>query len=298
VLGCSPATVSRDVKQAGGERKRPGPAAKYPDPGERECVVCGDSLPRRSPSQAQADRPTCGKKDCRDFVLATGPRARKYPPAEPRDCEECGETFTPPEAWYLERDGERGRYCKRECYDDARRKYPVPEPRPCSTCGEDFTPNATNLAHGFGIYCSRECDADARAKYPRVGEIECARRGCAERFTPGPWEAAHGRRFCSPRCSGLDRWRVGADYLESLLVSPRMRQRYLGRWGGIKGASDGIAGAARGHEGGRERLATEEQVGRVWNLWGEKKTSRQIADEVFGDPGLKDRVLRILKSDD
>jgi hypothetical protein len=95
-------------------------------------------------------------------------------------------------------------------------------------------------------------------------------------------------------------WRVGADHLESFLVSPRMRQRYLGRWGGIKGAADGIeAGRAKG---GRTRkwASDDQEQGQlqqhVLALHDQGLSTRDIAERVFGDRRLYLRVWRLLNS--
>lgn len=178
-------------------------------------------------------------------------------------------------------------------------KYPPPPTDlTCQHCSRPIVFGSPSDAWGNerkkGVYCSRECFL---AEVKRGVVNTCPVCG-KERYRP----ASHAhKKCCSYECSNRYRWQVSRKGIENLVrkcYGRLARQRWLGRLGGAAGAVHGIAGATRGREGGAPRVATEEQEHKVWNLWGDGESYRAIAEQVFGDPRLKDRVQRILRADD
>jgi hypothetical protein len=162
-----------------------------------------------------------------------------------------------------------------------------------------FTPAGDAVAHGKGLYCSPECGHLATRIYPaEFYELRiCAREGCNEAFQPHACHVEAGMgRFCSLECWGA--WRfyearsVPKEWIQSGW-SGLSRKRWGGRIGGKLGASAGIeAGRAKG---GRPALLTPEQQLQILELDKAGHSSREIAEIVFGDSRLKDRVLRFLR---
>jgi hypothetical protein len=168
-------------------------------------------------------------------------------------------------AYYPASKLKRGRrYCSAECFHLSARKGPEPEPRECHNCKKTFTP-----------------------RFPAFGDT----------------------RFCSRRCWGEYRWKKdGApsvtnlvdSMLERGLMGSRARSVHLGRRGGPLGAVDGIeAGRAKG---GRTRkwATTDVEQGslqrRILELDSAGRSTREIAETVFGDRNLHLRVWRLLNS--
>lgn len=93
-------------------------------------------------------------------------------------------------------------------------------------------------------------------------------------------------RFCSASCRQLYNWRadegahvkgIVASLKTSGLWAGRAQQKHLGRWGGKAGAK-----------------ATPAQQQEMLRFDGEGKSSREIAEEVFGDRRFYKRVQRFL----
>lgn len=104
-------------------------------------------------------------------------------------------------------------------------------------------------------------------------------------------------RFCSASCRQLYNWRadegahvkgIVASLKTSGLWAGRAQQKHLGRWGGKAGAKAGR------EKGGRPSKATPAQQQEMLRFDGEGKSSREIAEEVFGDRRFYKRVQRFL----
>ena len=136
----------------------------------------------------------------------------------------------------------------------------------------------------------------------------CRRCGKEEwRYECDIGQNPHGE-FCTRECWNLWRWEHGkitsqigddGEYHGVISLSPRRRtgkarQKWLGRWNGSKGAAGGIeAGRAKG---GRPPKMTPEQQVEILRLDGgiHEKSTREIAEIVFGDRRYYKRVQRFL----
>ena len=232
-----------------------------------ECESCGNEF---VPTRGSAGR------FCSHSCYAASLRTQPVP--EARDCH-CGSSFVP-------EPHNPGRFCSRGCMYEGLRVRPKPTPTTCETCGAWFLPKPSTR----GRFCSRVCDYIARAKYPRPGIHVCGRPGCGREYRPVPSHvAATGARFCSYRCRMLVAWATGLVPV-ALLTTPRMRQRWLGKW----------AGQRAGVLGGRPREYLDEQAAQARGLRASGLSIRAIArdaklskwqvesiiaaDEVSGNP--------------
>jgi len=249
---------------------------------------------------------TTVRRDLLALGVERRPQARpvKYPPVGPRLCANpgCGRVFTP-RSPSMGANG-RGQFCSHACASEGKRIYPQVSEMTCarSGCGRVFTPAGDAVANGGGLFCSARCAQLARRLYPEAfyEPRVCARDGCSNVFVPHACHVDAGMaRFCSSECWGLWRFHQARNVPDGWVQregqgcwSPLSRQRWGGRIGGRLGAAAGIeAGRAKG---GRPPLLTPDQQLQILELDKIGHSSREIAEIVFGDSRLKDRVLRFL----
>lgn len=246
-------------------------------------------------TQKVADEIGCSWETARRDLEAAGfefRRTKRASKIEPRVCarEGCEKVFRPSPAQL--RKG-FGKFCSGPCDHEAHRKYPQPEERVCARdgCETRFTPKGSNVAMGWGKFCSPRCSAlstgaHVRKKGREVVCLECGR-------TKWRYDSTIGAGFCSHECWGKYRWKHRGETISDNLVSlrsGRARQQWRGRQAGHRGAAGGIEG---GREGGRPPKATKAQAAECWRLREEGRSSREIAQAVFGDARLYKRVLRL-----
>jgi hypothetical protein len=143
---------------------------------------------------------------------------------------------------------------------------------------------------------------EAEARRERRIELVCP--NCGRGFTR-PAAAVRAARptqdqfFCGRSCVAEYRFHKattrsgGMENFARSHPSARVRQRLLGRAGGVKGAAAGIdAGRAKG---GRPPNATPAQQRWMLALDRAGWSTRAIAEEVFGDARFKNRVWRFLQ---
>jgi hypothetical protein len=98
-----------------------------------------------------------------------------YP--DPRECPECGKTFTP-RGWDSAHG--RGKYCSQECVDKAKSNPPIV--KTCEFCGENMHLKGNRKTQRFHRKCYDE--------YQKIQRqwITCSFPGCTNKFQLMPWE--------------------------------------------------------------------------------------------------------------
>jgi len=107
-----------------------------------------------------------------------------------KNCEQCGVKFKTKPSYVA---SGRGKFCSRECRDEARRNKVT---RVCEHCGIKFKTIPSYIARGEGKFCSRRCWEKSRGnKVPRVCEQ------CGIKFKTIPSLVAQGGgKYCSRGC--------------------------------------------------------------------------------------------------
>jgi transcriptional regulator with XRE-family HTH domain len=125
----------------------------------------------------------------------------------------------------------------------------------------------------------------------RAGTYRLCSCGCERRVYCPPVRATAERVFYSQAC--WHRYRRKYGLIPDAIVGEHWGRASRRRLHNQRIAHKG--GEAAIGKSGRPSKATTAQVAAILRLDSEGKHLREIAAEVFGDPGLKDRVARVLK---
>jgi len=108
-----------------------------------------------------------------------------------RKCEYCGVTFY---VWPSAIKNGQGKYCSRECSDNAGKTKEVCV---CLNCGKIFEVWPSYILRGGGKYCSKECQTEKRKT--RIKRI-C--QWCGNEFETTPWKVSNNKgKYCSDACA-------------------------------------------------------------------------------------------------
>lgn len=208
-------------------------------------------------------------------IRSSGAR-RKYPPPSVRECAapDCAVRFTPTPAKAA---SGAGVYCSKKCSLRVAREIANGHRRngrdvACLVCEDVFHVSESRIARGRGRYCSSRCYHLACRKGPAPLARDCV--GCRQEFTPR-FPAFDDQRFCSHECWGRHRFEHKLHGIESLVWSPRARQRWHGRWQANKPPAPG------GRPRGRPRIELDpEQIVAIRELaakkWGRPSIAKQL----------------------
>jgi DNA-binding XRE family transcriptional regulator len=136
---------------------------------------------------------------------------------------------------------------------------------------------------------------DERRRRVEVTCRECGR--VVERVLSKAQRGGENNNFCSNVCAKTFHWthQIGVADAVVRRWSGRTRQVWYGRWNGWKGKKFGIDGLEHARaKGGRPPNMTDEQQ-KILELHREGLSTRKVAEAVFGDARLKDRVARFLR---
>ncbi len=196
---------------------------------KKVCEVCGSDYETRSRSPGRER--FCSKPCYRRFWNRKTWQKKRPSDPEPRDCEICGNPFTP------DRYHPGAKTCSKSCNAArmlARKSVFRPGPRECEICGNSFTPDES---HSWAKTCSPRCSGvrgnqistDQRAiERERQGALDkrpCPE--CGEIFVPNKrnWK---NQKYCSMLCTQRVAGRVYIHRYPERHKSSKAR----GRWGG------------------------------------------------------------------
>ena len=167
---------------------------------ERICETCGTTFYVR-PSRATADKGRYCSKKCKGV-------ANTKKNTQEKTCPICGKSFIIRN--YRIKYG-TGIYCSKKCFGIAKTASGTQE-QTCLQCGNTFRAMNSIIKKGYGKYCSKKCSSESN----RVGvERFCVE--CGKPFTVLESKLKTDKRltgeFCSTRCAGKHRTKVGLIYL-------------------------------------------------------------------------------------
>ena len=232
-------------------------------------------------------------------------RRRRYGPDVERTCEQCGDPFIPRASEVAHG---KGRFCSGSCLTahghatGRLRGRPSEKVRAvCELDGCEIEVERSPSHVLTHVYCSSDhAHADEKHRSLRYEQrwpdgpnmVTCSECGKPVNRPPSA-TARSPHQFCSDEHQAAYTKKHGLGGFRAIIdhrAGGRARQRWYGRWNAHKGAPGGIEG---GREGGRPPKATKEQAAECWRLREDGRSSREIAQAVFGDARLYKRVLRL-----